>query len=465
LSLNFVYFHFIFSPLHRFRYSLTDNKKALIKFLYALNWDEENEVNELPILLALWRDRSPIDVADALKLLSKDKSFEHPMVREYAVETLRTASDEELLTFLLQLVQALRYEPTNAPAAAATVTSSVPAPPAVVVTPTKGGGQLPEATPVLIPPLPPTLQASTSITSTATATTTTTATAMESSSPLGNFLVDRACKSSVIANYLYWYLKVEREDEEDNSYDLYSSVFSYFENQLLTYSNETRDWYKKLMFVDNYFTTILKLQNEAIKEGKRREMKEQFLIKKLTDGNLSKVPIGWIPLPLDPSIKLSGLEPSSCSMFASAVYPCVIEFNEYFDEDKHKELLKQQQLLLEQEQLAVSSDPNVKVIPVPPVPPVVKKTHKVMFKSGDDLRQDQLIMQMISLMDALLKKVNLDLKLLTYGILAVSKKDGVMEFVRNSTAISSVHKNFGSIQDYLRKYNEDKNGPFQISPL
>lgn len=35
---------------------------------------------------------------------------------------------------------------------------------------------------------------------------------------------------------------------------------------------------------------------------------------------------------------------------------------------------------------------------------------KVIFKSGDDLRQDQLIMQMISLMDSLLKRVNLDLR-------------------------------------------------------
>lgn len=34
----------------------------------------------------------------------------------------------------------------------------------------------------------------------------------------------------------------------------------------------------------------------------------------------------------------------------------------------------------------------------------------MIFKSGDDLRQDQLIMQMISLMDSLLKRVNLDLR-------------------------------------------------------
>lgn len=35
---------------------------------------------------------------------------------------------------------------------------------------------------------------------------------------------------------------------------------------------------------------------------------------------------------------------------------------------------------------------------------------QVIIKSGDDLRQDQLIMQMISLMDSLLKRVNLDLR-------------------------------------------------------
>ncbi|RYH27857.1 hypothetical protein EON65_12930, partial [archaeon] len=104
-------FVFSFLYFHRFRYSLTDNKNALIKFLYTVNWEEESEVAELPSLLALWREKAPIDVADALKLLSKEKSFEHQFVREFAVSVLRSASDDELLTFLLQLVQALRYEP------------------------------------------------------------------------------------------------------------------------------------------------------------------------------------------------------------------------------------------------------------------------------------------------------------------------------------------------------------------
>ncbi len=57
--------------LYRYRYSLTENKKALTKFLFAVNWDEPSEVAELPVLFALWKQKAPIDVADALRLLSK----------------------------------------------------------------------------------------------------------------------------------------------------------------------------------------------------------------------------------------------------------------------------------------------------------------------------------------------------------------------------------------------------------
>jgi phosphatidylinositol 3-kinase len=47
------------------------------------------------------------------------------------------------------------------------------------------------------------------------------------------------------------------------------------------------------------------------------------------------------------------------------------------------------------------------------------------LKCGDDLRQDQLIMQLMLLMDGLLKKVNLDLRLLTYRVMAFTPNDGM----------------------------------------
>lgn len=91
-------------------------------------------------------------------------------------------------------------------------------------------------------------------------------------------------------------------------------------------------------------------------------------------------------------------------------------------------------------------------------------TCRVIFKSGDDLRQDQLIMQLFNLMDALLKNVNLDLKLLTYGILATGPTDGLMEFVGGSMPVSAIMKQFnGSIAAYLKHNHPDPNGPLGIS--
>ena len=62
-----------------------------------------------------------------------------------------------------------------------------------------------------------------------------------------------------------------------------------------------------------------------------------------------------------------------------------------------------------------------------------------MFKSGDDLRQDQLIIQLIHLMDSQLKRVGLDLCLMPYRVLATSTTTGVMELVLDSRPVSAVN--------------------------
>jgi phosphatidylinositol 3-kinase len=68
-----------------------------------------------------------------------------------------------------------------------------------------------------------------------------------------------------------------------------------------------------------------------------------------------------------------------------------------------------------------------------------------MFKDGDDLRQDQLVLQMIGLMDRLFKLVNLDLNLTLYRVLPTSKEQGLMEFVE-SMPISKVLKEYKDIR-------------------
>ena len=99
--------------LWRFRFSLVDNRRALTKFLLAVDWSVDSEVVQAAELLEQWRKRSPIGVSDALKLLGKHVAFQTNLVRSYAIDTLAAAPDSELRLYLLQLVQALKYETTD----------------------------------------------------------------------------------------------------------------------------------------------------------------------------------------------------------------------------------------------------------------------------------------------------------------------------------------------------------------
>lgn len=66
------------------------------------------------------------------------------------------------------------------------------------------------------------------------------------------------------------------------------------------------------------------------------------------------------------------------------------------------------------------------------------------YKNGDDLRQDQLILGMFALMDKILKGVNQDYKLTPYQALACSKSDGFAEFVPHTKTFQSI-----ALKEYL----------------
>lgn len=89
----------------KFRFYLSNQKKALAKFLKCVNWNQNGEVRQALSMMKIW---APMDVEDALELLSPN--FTHPAVRKYAISRLQQAPDEDLTLYLLQLVQALKYE-------------------------------------------------------------------------------------------------------------------------------------------------------------------------------------------------------------------------------------------------------------------------------------------------------------------------------------------------------------------
>uniref|UniRef100_A0A7N4PE44 phosphatidylinositol-4,5-bisphosphate 3-kinase n=1 Tax=Sarcophilus harrisii TaxID=9305 RepID=A0A7N4PE44_SARHA len=65
----------------------------------------------------------------------------------------------------------------------------------------------------------------------------------------------------------------------------------------------------------------------------------------------------------------------------------------------------------------------------------------IIFKNGDDLRQDMLTLQMIQLMDVLWKQEGLDLRMTPYGCLSMGDRTGLIEVVSHSDTIANIQLN------------------------
>lgn len=91
--------------------------------------------------------------------------------------------------------------------------------------------------------------------------------------------------------------------------------------------------------------------------------------------------------------------------------------------------------------------------------------YPVIFKDGDDMRQDQLVIQLFTLMDRLLRKENLDLKLSAYDVLATGPSQGMVQFVPSKT-IAAIVSEHGTLLNYLRANYPDEGsvGTYGVEP-
>jgi len=91
--------------------------------------------------------------------------------------------------------------------------------------------------------------------------------------------------------------------------------------------------------------------------------------------------------------------------------------------------------------------------------------YPVIFKDGDDMRQDQLVIQLFTLMERLLKKEGLDLKLTAYDVLATAPQQGLAQFIPSKT-IAAIMSEYGSLLNYLRANYPDEGsvGTYGVEP-
>ena len=80
---------------------------------------------------------------------------------------------------------------------------------------------------------------------------------------------------------------------------------------------------------------------------------------------------------------------------------------------------------------------------IPEVEMADGKKFQFMFKYGDDLRQDNLVLQMFKIMDRIWTDEGIFSDMVTYDVMETGFETGYIEFVQNAQVISAMHNNSG----------------------
>jgi len=72
-------------------------------------------------------------------------------------------------------------------------------------------------------------------------------------------------------------------------------------------------------------------------------------------------------------------------------------------------------------------------------------TNSIIFKNGDDLRQDMLTLQVIRIMDTIWSREGFDLRMMPYACLATGSQVGMIECVRNAKTVYQIQKSMSRL--------------------
>uniref|UniRef100_A0AAX7ULE0 Phosphatidylinositol 4-phosphate 3-kinase C2 domain-containing subunit alpha n=1 Tax=Astatotilapia calliptera TaxID=8154 RepID=A0AAX7ULE0_ASTCA len=225
------------------------------------------------------------------------------------------------------------------------------------------------------------------------------------------FLLSRAQGNINIAHYLYWLLKDAVQDSTwGQRYERVLGVLLCLCGARLRAELEKQ----------THLVTLLGAVAERVRQagGSTRQVALQEGLENIQNffqRNSCR-------LPLSPSLVAKELNIKACSFFNSNAVPLKLAL--------------------------VNADPLGEEI-------------NVMFKVGDDLRQDMLALQMIRIMDRIWLQEGLDLRIVNFKCISTGKDKGMVELVPSSDTLRKIQVEYGvtgsfkdkPLAEWLRKYN------------
>ncbi|XP_068605151.1 phosphatidylinositol 4,5-bisphosphate 3-kinase catalytic subunit gamma isoform [Brachionichthys hirsutus] len=313
----------------RFREESILYASYLPHYLRNVNWMNHRDVEYVHWLLGNF-DPVELDITVALELLSMD--FPDEVVRRVAVVRLESLSNDDLLKYLLQLMQTLKVEPYH-------------------------------------------------------------------DSFIARYLLRRALQSKRIGHFFFWYV---RSEVAGGPY-FCQRMAVILEAYLLGCGQAMiNSFTKQVQTVEALHEVALMVKSLYAEKADASSTVAEKLQEYLRNCNL---PNKFL-LPYDPRVKAGRILLDKCKVMPSKKKPLWLEFC-----------------------------PMPSPIPNTPV--------GIIFKQGDDLRQDMLIIQSLVLMDSIWKEKSLDLNLIPYGCIATGHNVGMIEIVRNAVTIAQIQKAHG----------------------
>ncbi|CAF0809372.1 unnamed protein product [Adineta ricciae] len=219
------------------------------------------------------------------------------------------------------------------------------------------------------------------------------------SSPIIEYLLEQCQRNCHLAHKFYWYLRQLILTES-----IHFTRYYYMLLALLYVMND--DFRVELQNEYDLCVNLKKIGLE-IKESKRNRV--EYLSEQLKAINKDFFQSGQrsCRLPCQFAFKTNNIDVSACLIFPSYTLPMKLVFNS-------------------------SSFPSEK--------------YQTLFKIGDDLRQDQIVLQLLSCMDQIWQANNFDFRLSLFDVVLTQERCGLIEMIKDSETLLDIEKPFGTIK-------------------